>query len=101
MACTNMLVQPTAAIRSPFHAKTGGQRLITVPAAGRRRAVRLPARAEGKVTREYNEGDGKVSDGKKPLYADEAPVSIPQMYAIFCAMDRAACWPMSMIPQLM
>lgn len=69
-----MLAQPAAAVRAPFRAQFSGQRLTGVPAAGRGRAPRLSARAEGKVTREYNEGDGKVSDGKKPLYADEAPV---------------------------
>jgi hypothetical protein len=73
MAC-NMLAQPATAVRAPFRAQLGGQRLTAAPAAGRGRVLRLPARAEGKVTREYNEGDGKVSDGKQPLYADEAPV---------------------------
>jgi hypothetical protein len=72
MAC-NMLVQPTPAIRTPFRTQLSSQRLTAVPSAVRSRALRLSARAEGKVTREYNEGDGKVSDSKKPLYADEAP----------------------------
>lgn len=76
MAC-NLLSQPVAAVRTPFRSQLSGQRIaLAAPAAGRH-GLRLAARAEGKVTREFNEGDGKVSDGKKkPLYADEAPVSV-------------------------
>lgn len=74
MAC-NMLSQPAAVLRSPFRTQLSSQRPATAVNAGRGRTLRLSARAEGKVTREYNEGDGKVSDGKKPLYADEAPAS--------------------------
>lgn len=42
------------------------------------------------MTREFNEGDGKVSDGKKkPLYADEVPVSVGS--SVTYTVTAAAC----------
>lgn len=68
-------------MRTPFRSQLSGQRIAAAAPASRRSSLTLAARAE--VTREFNEGDGKISGGKKkPLYADEAPVSSCQ--AGFC-----------------
>ena len=75
MASTTCSLMQSSAVRTPFRSNVSLQHSLLPSLPSRRTHMRTAAKAEGKVTREYNEEDGSVKDGKnKPLYADELPV---------------------------